>query len=163
MFEPKFAVTPKLLENIKRIGVVIAELNHRHFDRLVLVKLEKSAREISSHSSTSIEGNPLPLTEVKRILKNRPANLRDSEREVLNYNQALELLDSGIKSKKIRFNLQLVLKIQQIVTDGLINPMYSGKLRQAPVFVNNPRIRKTVYLPPDHTDVPELVDDLILC
>ena len=162
MFEPKFAVTPKLLENIKRIGVVIAELNHRHFDRLVLVKLEKSAREISSHSSTSIEGNPLPLTEVKRILKNRPANLRDSEREVLNYNQALELLDSGIKSKKIRFNLQLVLKIQQIVTDGLINPMYSGKLRQAPVFVNNPRIRKTVYLPPDHTDVPELVDDLIL-
>jgi len=98
MFEPKYAITPKLLENIKRIGVIIAELNHRHFDRLVLVKLEKSAREISSHSSTSIEGNPLPLTEVKRILQNRPANLRDSEREVLNYNQALELLDKRINN-----------------------------------------------------------------
>ena len=54
MFEPNYSITPKLLENIKRIGVIIAELNHRHFDRLVLVKLERSAREVSSHSSTSI-------------------------------------------------------------------------------------------------------------
>ncbi|MBI4185830.1 Fic family protein [Candidatus Berkelbacteria bacterium] len=161
MFEPKFSVTPKLLENIKRIGVIIAELNHRHFDRLVLVKLEKSAREVSSHSSTGIEGNPLPLTEVKRILKHRPEHLRDSEREVINYNQALDFLDTGIKNKKIRFNLQLVLKVQRIVTDGLINQMYSGQLRQAPVFVNNPRLRTTVYLPPDHGDVPTFVDDLI--
>lgn len=30
------------------------------------------AREISSFSSTSIEGNPLPLTEAKKILKSRP-------------------------------------------------------------------------------------------
>ncbi len=161
MFEPKFSITPKLLENIKRISVIIAELNHRHFDRLVLVKLEKSAREISSHSSTSIEGNPLPLTEVKRILKHRPAHLRDSEREVVNYNQALELLNAATTNKALQFNLQLVLKIHTIVTDGLINPLQSGRLRQAPVFVNNPRLRTTVYLPPDHSDVPKLVDDLI--
>ncbi len=161
MFEPKNVVTPRLLENIKRIGVIIAELNRYHFDRLVLVKLEKSAREVSSHSSTSIEGNPLPLTEVKRILKNKPANLRDSEREVLNYNQALELLDTGIKNKTIQFDLALMLQVQKIVTDGLVNLFDNGSLRQKPVFVNNPQLRKTVYWPPDHGDVPELVTDLI--
>lgn len=161
MFDPKFNITPKLLENIKRIGIIVADLNSRHFSSLVLVKLGKIAREVSSHSSTSIEGNPLPLTEVKRIIKNRPENLRDSEKEVLNYNQALEILDKGIQDNILEFNLSLILKIQKIVTKGLINHFNSGKLRKQPVFVNNPRIRKVVYWPPDHQDVQELINNLI--
>jgi Fic family protein len=161
MFEPKYSISPKLLENIKRIGVIIAELNRHSFDQLVLVKLERRAREVSSHSSTSIEGNPLPLTDVKRILRSRPAHIRDSEREVLNYNQALELLDTRIKTNSVQFDLSLMLLVQKIVTDGLVNPFDNGKLRQKPVFVNNPRLKKTVYWPPDHGDVPELMTNLI--
>ncbi|MEI6498534.1 MAG: Fic family protein [bacterium] len=161
MFEPKFTITGKLLENIKRISVIVAGLNDRHFSKLTLVKLEKNAREVSSHSSTSIEGNPLPLTEVKRIIKNRPENLRDSEKEVLNYNQALELLDKGIVDGSLKFNLDLILKIQKVVTNGLINLDNSGKIRQQPVFVNDPRVGKPVYLPPDHQDVTKLIEDLI--
>jgi len=161
MFEPKFGVTPKLLENIKKIGVIVADLNNRHFSKLTLVKLEKAAREISSHSSTSIEGNPLALTDVKKIIKNKPENLRDSEKEVINYNQALEILDKDIHSNAIKFNLDLILRIQKIVTGGLIDPFNSGKIRQQPVFVNDPRTRKSVYLPPDHQDVRKLIDSLI--
>src|ERR1035437_6704182 len=121
MFEPKFTITGKLLENIKRIGIIVAGLNDRHFSKLTLVKLEKAAREISSHSSTSIEGNPLPLTDVKKIIQNKPENLRDSEKEVINYNQALEILDQDIHNSSIKFNLDLILKIQQIVTNNLID------------------------------------------
>lgn len=161
MFEPKFIITPKLLENIKQIGIIVAGLNNKHFSKLTLVKLEKLAREVSAHSSTSIEGNPLALTDVKKIIQSRPENLRDSEKEVVNYNQALEILDKGVKDKSIRFNLELILKIQKIVTTGLINDFNSGKMRQQPVFVNDPRIGKTVYLPPDHQDVPKLIDSLI--
>src|SRR3989304_7133413 len=117
MFEPKFDITPKLLDNIKKIGVIIADLNNRHFSKLTLVKLEKAAREISSHSSTSIEGNPLPLTEVKKIIKNRPENLRDSEKEVVNYNHALEILDAHIRNSATKFNIDLILKTQKIVTN----------------------------------------------
>jgi len=161
MLEPRFSVTPRLLENIKRIGIIVADLNKRSFPKLILVKLEKNAREISAHSSTSIEGNPLPLAEVKRIIKNRPENLRDSEKEVLNYNQALEILDKGIKDSSLKFDLALILKIQKIVTTELINPLYSGKIRKQPVFVNNPKTRKLVYLPPDYQDVKNLMNDLI--
>lgn len=161
MFEPKFSVTPKLLENIKKIGVIVADLNNRHFSKLTLVKLEKVAREISSHSSTSIEGNPLPLTDVKKIIKNRPENLRDSEKEVINYNQALEILDKEIHSNAIKFNLDSILKIQKIITNDLIDSFNSGKFRQQPVFVNDPRSRKSIYLPPDHQDVQSLIDNLI--
>jgi len=161
MFEPKFNITSKLLENIKRISVIVANLNNRHFSKLTLVKLEKTAREVSSHSSTSIEGNPLLLTDVKKIIKNRPENLRDSEKEVINYNQALEVLDADIRNNSTIFSLDLILKTQKAVTSELINDFNSGKIRQQPVFVNDPITRKVIYLPPDHKDVKSLLDDLI--
>ena len=66
MFNPRYAITNKLLENIKRITVLIAQLNSKRLPRVVLHAMEKEARELSAHTSTSIEGNPLPLAEVKR-------------------------------------------------------------------------------------------------
>lgn len=36
-----------------------------------------------------------------------------------------------------------------------------GKIRKEPVFVNDPRAGKTVYRPPDHRDVKQLLNDLI--
>ena len=161
MFEPVYTITPKLLSDIKRIGILISELNRKQFPRMVMVELEQAAREMSAYSSTSIEGNPLPLTEVKRIIKNHPQNLRDSEKEVLNYNKALEIFNEKIKNNSINFNLKLLLNVHKNILNGLSTPDNTGKLRNEPVFVNDPGTGKTVYLPPDHQDVPDLVNDLI--
>ena len=160
MFDPKYTITNKLLGNIKRIAEIITDLNSRSFPRLVLAEMEKRAREISAFSSTSIEGNPLPLTDVKRILKNRPENIRDSEKEVLNYNKALIELDDLIKMKKIAIDAGLIIKIQKIVTDGLIEKHRCGHIRQEPVFVNDPKTRRTIYWPPDHKEVLKLLKEL---
>jgi len=160
MFNPKYAISNRLLANIKRIAGIIAELNSRSFSGIVLAELEKRAKEISAFSSTSIEGNPLPLTDVKRILKTRPEHIRDSEKEILNYNKALAGLNSLIKSKRQVFDLSLILKIQKAVTQGLIEDYRGGQLRKEPVFVNDPRTRQLAYLPPDQSDVPELLNEL---
>ncbi len=160
MFSPKYNISSKLLENIKRISVLTAQLNGQHFPQAILAKFEKKANEISAHASTSIEGNPLPLTEVKRIIKSKPEHIRDTEREVLNYNKALEELNASIKQGSVILNLDLILKIQGIITNGLVAEFYSGKLRQGEVVVNDPIARKLAYLPPDHQDVPYLMDDL---
>lgn len=47
----------------------------------------KKARILSSFTSTKIEGNPLSLTAVKTILKTEPKNIKDTEKEVINYNK----------------------------------------------------------------------------
>ncbi len=161
MFQPKYTITPRLLANIKRIAELVVELNSRHFPKIVLLDFEKRAREISAHSSTGIEGNPLPLTEVKRLLKHAPERRRDSEKEVLNYNNALEYLNSLLNQSGFKFDLNLILDIQKKVTADLIHEFRSGKIRQEPVFVNNPQTRRTVYYPPDHQDVPNMVSDLL--
>lgn len=160
MFEPNYTISARLLENIKKITTLIFELNSRPFPKVVLMELLKSAHEISAHASTSIEGNPLPLTEVKMLLKNHPKQLRDSEREVLNYNKALIWLDGLLGKKNQKFDLKLILDIHKTVANDLLAPYRSGKIRQEAVFVNDPQLRKTVYWPPDQQDVAGLMQSL---
>jgi len=161
MLNPHYRVTADLLANIKRISELVVTLNNRRFPDVVLVEFEKSAREVSTFASTSIEGNPLPLTEVKKVLKSAPAHLRDSEKEVLNYNQALRELNKKIESKKARLSLDLILGIQKQVTLGLLNADNSEHFRKEPVAVNDPRTGNVVFLPPDAKDVEPLMRELV--
>jgi len=160
MFAPKYTVTNQLLGNIKRIAEIVTELNSRSFSSVVQMEMQRRAREISAFSSTSIEGNPLPLTDVKKILKNKPEHIRDSEKEVLNYNKALVELDELIKKGSVSFDLDLLLQIQKTVTAGLIEKNRWGKIRQEPVFVNDPKTRQTAYFPPDHGEVIPLLKEM---
>lgn len=161
MFQPRYQITNNLLANIKRANSLVNELNNRRFLHVVLVELEKTARAVSTYASTSIEGNPLPLTEVKKILKSKPAHIRDSEKEVLNYNQALQDLNRKLEERKVRLSLNLILRIQKQVVVGLLPKFESGKLREKPVVVNDPRTREVIYLPPDAKDVRQLIEELI--
>ena len=128
---------------------------------VVLVEFTRKANSISAYASTSIEGNPLPLTEVKNILKSKPENVRDSEREVLNYNSALKELNKRINVGEVKLDLKLILKIHNQIMKGLIDKFRCGKLRKEPVVVNDPQMRKQIYLPPDYDDVPKLMAQLV--
>ncbi|PIS22780.1 hypothetical protein COT50_00175 [candidate division WWE3 bacterium CG08_land_8_20_14_0_20_41_10] len=162
MFNPKYEVTPKIIENIKRVAVITAELNNKKFPQIVLAELEKTAKASSSHSSTRIEGNPLPLLEVRRILKTSPQHLRDSEREVLNYNQALEKLNPlMIKNETLEIDQKLVLNVHKIVTKDLVADFNCGSFRKVSEVVNNPATRVIAYFAPQHQDVLNLIADLL--
>lgn len=150
-----------LLENIKQITVLVQKLNQRRFPHVVLVEMQKNAEAVSTYASTSIEGNPLPLTDVKRILKNKPENMRESEIEVLNYNEILQEINQKIEKGSILITLGLIVSIQKKITNKLLPSYQSGKLREESVFVNDPRLRKTVYWPPDPKHVSNLMNELI--
>lgn len=162
MFKPKYTITNRMLEHIIKITTLVSELNNKRFSHVVLMEFEQSARALSTFASTSIEGNPLPLTEVKRILKFKPEYIRNTEKEIINYNEALQELNEKMSKGDITLSLDLILIIQKRVTQrGLVPPFQSGKLRQSPVFVNNPKTGSPVYLPPNAKDVRPLLIDLI--
>jgi Fic family protein len=161
MFKPEYIITNKLLLRIKQISSIVLELNNIRFSRAILYELERSAREISTYASTNIEGNPLPLTDIKQILKTRPGNLRSSELEVINYNEALVTLKRNLQKDSINFNLNLIMSIQKQVVNQLKPEYQTGKLRGEPVFVNNPGTDTTIYWPPHAKDVPKLMNDLV--
>lgn len=160
-FQPCYAITHRLLANVKRIGEIVTELNSRTFPQTVLVEFEKDARAVSTYASTSIEGNPLPLTEVKKILKSKPQYARESEQEVLNYNRALENLNRLLKEGQVKLDLRLLVSIHAQVVKGLLPRHKAGRLRDEPVFVNDPGSGSVIYLPPDSVDVLPLLKKLL--
>ena len=139
-------------------GIKAAGLAESGLQRLVL-----DARSLSAHASTGIEGNPLPLTDVKRLLKAAPANVRDTEREVLNYNQALDWLQQAIVLGEFTPTSETFTHLQGLVTEGLMdNPADTGAIRQRPVIIRDPnRADGIVFMPPDHGDVPRLLEALM--
>lgn len=162
-FSPKYTISNRLLSNVARIHALAAQLNSRRFPRVVLMEFERTARAVSAHASTSIEGNPLPLTEVKKILKQHPRHIRDSEKEVLNYNATLEMLNMQIEEQNgnLPLSLQLILRVQKQITSGFLPASQSGRIRNEPVVVNDPRTGSVVYIPPDAKDVPLLLKELL--
>src|SRR3989338_395648 len=140
MFEPRYQLNKNLLDNIVEIKNLISAINDQKFSDLVLAKFEKDSYAISAHASTSIEGNPIPLTDVRKILKNTPAHIRDTEKEILNYNKALEYLNTLV-SKPRPITNAFICAIQSIVIDGLMEKKNVGKYRVDPVIVNDPHKR----------------------
>jgi Fic family protein len=160
-FSPKYTISNLLLDNIKEINKLIVELNNKRFPNPILYKLNSQANTLSTYASTSIEGNNLRLTEVKKLLRSNPRNIKDTEREVLNYNKALKFLNDGIKEKSVRLNNGLIQKTHRLVTKELLLGTNCGKYRQDSVIVHNPLTREIIFMPPDHKDVKGLMSNLL--
>ncbi len=157
-FNPLYTITPPLLDMLKRIAILVHELNRHVLPTAVVMQLQSQAQAVSTYASTSIEGNPLPLTEVKRLLKQHPNHARQSEREVLNYNRALTNLNQQVDAP---FTAQRLQTIQATVMEELLPAHQVGAWRQEAVVIYVPRGQEIVYLPPDYADVPALMAALI--
>lgn len=155
---PRYTITNRLLLTIRQIGEAMGEVRKSGMTPTDLAKLEYQARELSSYASTSIEGNPLPLTDVKRILKKAPIHVRDTEREVLNYNRALQHIHRQVHGNTFTLSRSSVNAVHRLVVGGLMErPSDIGAYRKAPVVIRDPRVPDSiVFMPPNAEDVAGL-------
>jgi len=162
MWNPNYTIGNRLLRAIRKIGETLGAIKSHSLSDAKFTRLAGEARALSTFASTSIEGNPLRLTDVKRLLKNAPKQVRDTEREILNYNRALEWVQAEVRTGSFEFNTKTFEKIQGMVVEGLMdNPFDVGQIRKNPVVIRDPRsIDSVVFMPPDHKDVAKLCDDL---
>ncbi|MES9855896.1 MAG: Fic family protein [Sedimenticola sp.] len=162
MWQPKYSIHNQLLRTIREIGEALGTIRSQSLSRSKLASLELEARTISSYASTSIEGNPLPLTDVKRLIKRSPKQVRDTEREVLNYNRALKWVQEEVRKNRFKPDTKTFELLQGIAVEGLMDNAFDvGNIRKKPVVIRNPRsIDDIVFMPPDHGDVEALCKEL---
>ena len=90
-FEPKFTITPRIANNLMRIEAAKQAVEFLPITPSVLASLRESSRLLSTHYSTTIEGNRLTQEQVAQVIGKRqhfPGRDRD-ENEVLGYYAAL--------------------------------------------------------------------------
>ena len=162
-WQPKYRITDSLLLTMRRIGEVLGEVRGFRLTPGSLTRLESEARACSAHASTSIEGNPLALADVKKLLQRGKGRIRDTEREVLNYNRALQSLYRSVREGSFELSLKTLETVQGQVTAGLMeHEADCGRIRQVPVLIRNPRrADEVIFIPPDAKDVKHLTQDLL--
>lgn len=158
MFDPAYLISADLLNTIKEITLLTHTLNQRIIGEPLLAQLQSDADAQSTYATTSIEGNPLSLTAVKNLLKSTPKNLSTTEQEIINVNSTLQWM---YQNPIFPFDHDFILTLHRKITTDLLPAHQIGTYRQDSVVVNNPKTGEVVYLPPDHTDVPALMDDLL--
>ena len=159
MFEPKFTYTDKIVNYIAKIASAKEIINNAKIIPLHDTQLKQDALIKSSHYSTSIEGNPLNLDEVKTLINNNQEATTKAEREVLNYFNVLNHLNKY--SNKI-ITKNTILSIHKDLTKELLNNQkYEGKFRDTSVVIGNLPTKEINYVPPDAYKIPYLVDELL--
>lgn len=159
MFEPQFTYTNKIVDYIAKIASAKEIIINAKLIPLYDTQLKQEALIKSSHYSTSIEGNPLKLEEVKTLINNNQEPTTKAEQEVLNYFNVLNNLNRY--SDKI-VTKNTILSVHKDLTKGLLrDPEYEGKFRDTNVFVGNLHTKEINYMPPDAYKVPYLVDELL--
>lgn len=163
MFNPKYTITPSILDKISKISEIKSIVERSRVLPKREIELRRQAIVKMVHTSTSIEGNRLAQFQVNKVLGGEKVKADPkSIDEVKNYQDALLLVDKIVASKK-RFDTEDILATQKEVTKGILEPQKSGHFRPSTVYVVNTieNIDKVMYRPPSAKKVPVLISNLL--
>ncbi len=150
VYEPKFAITPRLLRLIENISVLREKILAATVQVPWIPTLQKDARIRNTHSSTAIEGNPLTLDQVRLLEAGQslPTQPQRATREVLNYFAGLRFIEKRARKKRITH--EDVLKLHAVIASDVMDQGRAGRYREI-------RVRVGEYLPPP----PEMISGLM--
>lgn len=164
MFMIKVALTNDILKKILSIDENRFSLSTIELPPMTKNRLRKNSKKKSSYASNKIEGNPLTEEQAdEAIERDDHKHFLKPEQEIRNYFLALNLLEEKLK-KKEAFSKEMILEVQAMVEKGaskekigLRGPMPPGVL----FAVYDSATGAPDYIPPEYSDIPELLDELV--
>ena len=159
MFKPKIAITPVITKALMEIEACRQAITALPLTVSMLDSLRHTARLLSTHYSTQIEGNKLTAAQVKEVVEGGgrfPGRERD-EAEVRSYYEALKFVTEQSK-KNEPLTEKMIRTIHGLVISGRSSPT---AYRDGQNVIKDGRTGGIVYLPPEAKDVPVLMRDLV--
>ena len=160
----KVTLTNEILRYITEIDKNRYKVSSVKLPKTIAGKLRKNSKKKSSYASNKIEGNPLSEMQVDEGIEcDERKHFLKPEQEVRNYYLALNFLeDKALKKEK--FSRKLILDVQKLVEKGaskekigIRGPMPPGVL----FAVYDSKSGNPEYIPPEYSDIPELLDELV--
>lgn len=159
MFDPVYRITGAIAKALMAIEADRQVVSTLPLTAPMLDSLRRTARLLSTHFSTQIEGNQLTPSQVQVVVEGEgtfPGRERD-EAEVRHYFAALEVVErlgrekGSLTEKEIR-------TIHGLVMTGKPRPT---RYRDGQNVIRDSRTGRTVYMPPEAKDVPGLMKDVV--
>ena len=159
-FNPKYQITLRLTKQLLEIERHKEAINILPVTANLIASLRETARLVSTHYSTQIEGNALTQAEVQKISEGKKTGFsgreRD-EREVRNYFRALEYVEEELKNNS-NFSEKFVKTIHSYV---FLGNKKSTPYREGQNVIKDGAMGGIVYMPPEAKDVAPLMKELI--
>ena len=160
----KVILTNEIMNRILAIDHNRFFLNTIELPPVAKNRLRKNSKKKSSYASNKIEGNPLTEKQVEEAIESDPhKHFLKPEQEVRNYFLALNLLEEKLKHKEV-FSKEMILEVQALVEKGASKEKIGlrGAMPPGVLFaVYDSETGKPEYIPPEHVDIPELLDELV--
>ena len=154
-----FSFTSSIVRNLQIIERVRENIRLTIMPPLLAEELKRQAHIRSTHYSTRIEGNRLTLKETEEVIQQKKTfSSRERDvHEVERYYQALQKTESWVTAGK-DITAARIRKIHAL--------LYSGKGAKATAWRDGQNVIRTasgeiVYMPPEATDVPALMKELL--
>jgi Fic family protein len=160
-FKPNFTISPELTQTLLEIERHKEAIDVMPVNSRTVASLRETARLLSTHYSTQIEGNELDVSEVEKLAHGHkggfPGKERD-EREVRNYFKALAYIETLFGGGKPVTGKQ-IMQIHSLVLTGAKR---GTPYREGQNVIRDSRSGGIVYMPPEAKDVPGLMEGLTI-
>lgn len=159
-FSPNYTISPQLAASLMEIERIRNHVEILPVTPGVLKTLRETARLLSTHYSTRIEGNRLTEDEIRGVLGGRShfSGRERDEGEVKGYYLALEWMEGRIDQPITEKTIQ---KIHALAMGcGRKNPRPTV-YREGQNVIRDSASGRIVYLPPEARDVPLLMTELL--
>ncbi len=159
MYQPLYKISPLLLHFLTEVTELRSWIERSVIDVAWIPLLQRDTANRLSHSSTSIEGNPLSLPLVEAVARGEETGAPSKAvLEVENYLAALQFIWAGPARGSIRE--EDLLKLHERLMKGLLPDEKRGGYKKVPNKVIDAR-EKPVYLPPGPEKAGPLTRELL--
>ncbi len=157
-FNPNYVITKNIANNILRIEQIKEQIKSLPVTPQLMASLRESAKLMTTHYSTQIEGNRLTQEQVVDVIKNNkviPQRQRD-EKEIKGYYKAIEYAEK-LAQKKAFISENEIKTIHSLVENNNKPTPY----RDGQNVIKDSLTGNIVYMPPEASDVENLMKDFI--
>ncbi len=159
MFQPVFEITPTLTKALMDIEASRQAVMDLPISVEMLSSLRETAKLLSTHYSTQIEGNRLTEEQVREVIqgKARFPNRERDEEEVRCHYLALEYMEMLAK-QETTLSEKHIQELHGFVMNGRKK---ATPYRDGQNVIRNSADRTIVYMPPEAEDVPVLMAEMV--
>jgi Fic family protein len=151
-----------LKELYEELDAWTRRLDHRGpLPRVWVGRIRRELEAKAVAASTSMEGVPVTVEEVRRILAGeRPPDVKPEDRDLVQgYRDAMSFVLRRADDPAFGWNRELIVALHDRILAGKYS-QGAGRLRtERPAYVVNSLTRQPVFLPPPGEQVPGLIDE----